>query len=64
MAENKTCLYKDGTCQTFECEFFCSKYLDDLPKMIAGEPALLNTADILESQRQVLLIQKAADENQ
>ena len=62
MAENKTCLYMDGACETFECEFFRSKYLDDIVKMIQGAPALLNTADILESQRQVLLIQKAADE--
>ena len=63
LAENKTCLYKDGTCETFECAFFKSTYLDDLPKMIQGIPALLNTAHILESQRQVLLIQKAADQN-
>lgn len=62
MAENKTCLYKDGVCEEFPCQFLRSRYLDDLPKMIAGEPCLLNTAEILESQRQVLLIQKAADE--
>jgi predicted dehydrogenase len=61
LTENKTCLYKDGTCETFECEFFKSTYLDDLPKMIAGVPTLLNTKDILESQRQVLMIQKAAE---
>ena len=63
MAENKTCLYKDGACQTFECEFFSSRYFEDLPKMIQGAPALLNTKDILASQRQVLMIQKAAEQN-
>lgn len=63
MAENKTCLYKDGTCQTFDCEFLCSKYFVDLPKMIQGVPALLDTEDILKSQRQVLMIQKFADQN-
>lgn len=63
MAENKTCLYKDGTCETFECEFLGSKYLDDLPKMIQGLPALLNTKDILASQRQVLMIQQYADQH-
>ena len=63
MAENKTCLYKDGACQTFECEFLSSRYFEDLPKMIQGAPALLNTKDILASQRQVLMIQKAAEQN-
>lgn len=61
MAENKTCLYKDGACQTFECEFLSSHYFEDLPKMIQGIPAILNTEDILRSQRQVLTIQKFAD---
>ena len=63
MAENKTCLYKDGTCQEFPCEFLSSRYFEDLPKMIVGTPALLNTEDILASQRQVLMIQKAAEQN-
>ncbi len=61
MAENKTCLYKDGICQTFDCDFLSSKYLEDLPKMIQGVPAIINTQDILQSQRQVLTIQKFAD---
>ena len=61
MAESKTCLYKNGVCEVFECEFMKSKYLDDMPKMIQGIPAILNTADILESQRQVLEIQAAAE---
>lgn len=63
MAENKTCLYKDGACQEFPCEFLSSRYFEDLPKMIQGIPALLNTEDILKSQRQILEIQKYADQN-
>ena len=63
MAENKTCLYKDGACQTFPCEFLHSHYFDDLSKMIQGIPSLFNTADILESQRQVLKLQKFAEQN-
>ena len=63
MAENKTCLYKDGACQEFPCEFFSSHYFEDLPKMIQGKPTLFNTEDILESQRQVLMIQQYADQN-
>ena len=31
--------------------------------MIQGIPALLNTEDILKSQRQILEIQKYADQN-
>lgn len=63
MAENTTRLYKDGACQEFPCEFLSSKYFEDLPKMIQGIPTILNTEDILQSQRQVLEIQKFADEN-
>ena len=63
MAENKTCLYKDGACQEFPCEFLHSNYMEDLSKMIQGVPGLFNTQDVLESQRQVLLIQQHADQN-
>ena len=63
MAENKTCLYKDGACQTFPCEFLHSHYFDDLSKMIQGIPSLFNTVEILESQRQVLKLQKFAEQN-
>ena len=61
MAENKTYLYKDGACQTFDCDFLASHYFEDVTKMIQGEPSLFNTEDVLKSQRQVLTIQKAAE---
>ena len=63
MAENKTCLYKDGACEVFECSGMGSKFLDDLQKEIQGIKTIVSTEDILQSQRQVLLIQKAAEQN-
>ncbi|MBE6941217.1 MAG: Gfo/Idh/MocA family oxidoreductase [Ruminococcaceae bacterium] len=61
LAENKTCLYKDGVCETFECGPLACNYFDDVAKMINGEPTIFTTEDVLKSQRQVLTIQKAAE---
>lgn len=61
LAENQVCLYKDGACQTFECSGLGSKFLEDLQKEIQGIQTIMNTEDILQSQRQVLTIQKFAE---
>ena len=63
LAENKTCLYKDGVCETFECGPLATYYFDDVAKMLKGEPTLFETQDVLDSQRQVLTIQKFAENN-
>lgn len=43
------------------CKASASTYLADLEKEIRGIPTMMNSADMLESQRQTLMIQKFAD---
>ena len=54
-------IYK-GTEEVIECEQTFPKHLDDFINEVNGIATELNTADILNSQEQVLKIQKFADE--
>ena len=58
--ENSIYLYKE-TKETIECERFGSQYLQDFITEINGEGFEWNTKFTLDSQRQVLEIQKEAD---
>ena len=60
LCENTLHLYK-GTEEIIPCEAPKSNYLDDLIDEIGGKALRFGTSETLESQRQVLLIQKAAD---
>lgn len=54
-------IYKTNE-EIIECEPCCPEYLRDFMLEIKGEKTIMDTYDILESQRQILKIQKAADE--
>lgn len=56
-------LYKD-TETIIECQPNSPSYLDDFIREVNGEKTRMDTKDILESQRQVLLIQRHADEKE
>lgn len=55
-------LYRD-TEEIIECDECSINHLYDFMKEIKGIPTILGTASILESQRQILEIQKVADAN-
>ena len=60
MADTNIYLYK-GTEEQIPCENVPCAYLDALLEEIEGKETIMNTKDILKSQRQVLTIQKAAE---
>ncbi len=59
--DNYIYVYKDKEV-IMECEHGGLNYLQDFMREINGEKTRMNTKDILESQRQTLIIQKCADE--
>lgn len=60
MLDTNIYLYKDGE-EIIPCDDIPCAYLDDLLEEIKGNKTIMNTKDILKSQRQVLTIQKAAE---
>jgi hypothetical protein len=60
MADTNIYLYK-ATEEKIPCENVPCAYLDALLEEIEGNKTIMNTKDILASQRQVLTIQKVAE---
>ena len=60
LSENVIHLYKDSE-EIIECTAPATNYLEDLLSEISGKELRFGTAETLISQRQVLLIQKAAE---
>jgi len=60
LKSNEIRIYKTEE-KIIECEIRKTDYLNAFIKEINGEKTIMNTYDILESQRQVLLIQQFAD---
>ena len=60
MADTNIYLYKN-TEEIIPCDKIPCGYLDDLLSEIDGKQTIMNTKDILGSQRQVLTIQKASE---
>lgn len=58
--DNKLYIYKDK-CEVIDCGTASPELLRDLISEINGKKTILNKDDILQSQRQVLEIQKAAE---
>jgi len=60
LKSNKIHIFKTDE-EIIECEKNKPDYLNAFIKEIKGEKTIMNTNDILQSQRQVLLIQQFAD---
>ena len=60
LKDNLIRIYKE-TEEVIECEETTPGYLDDFVKEMSGINTIMKTDDVLESQRQVLIIQKNAD---
>ena len=60
--DNLIHIYRDSE-KIIECEEIEIDYLNDFIKEISGENTIMNTQGVLDTQRQVLTIQKHADNN-
>ena len=60
LAEDELHLYKEKE-SVIKCEPTRIDHLNELKLEISGEEALINTQDVLRSQRQVLMIQEASE---
>ncbi len=62
LKSNEIHIFKDKE-EIIKCDEIKPDYLNAFMKEINGEKTIMNTYDILETQRQVLLIQQFADKN-
>ncbi len=62
-ADSEIRIYKDEK-TVIKCEAVSARFIDCLADEINGEAPIINTADVLESARQTLLLQAFADKEQ